>query len=196
MLDTSDSKNIQNWFKDFLKWMETSKVGLDEKKSTNNHGNFYNVTRVAICLYTDQIDKAKKILNEDVSKKIFIQQNPDGSMKEELVRTLSLHYHTFCLEAITFTSIMADKIGINICKYKDAENHTIQKYIDFLLPYYNEEKTWEYQQIKPFDYVRAADLLKYFGKKLNVYEYMQVAQNIEQKYHEVNILTGQDDITK
>ena len=39
----TDHRQLKQWFKDFLTWMTTSEIGLDEADEHNNHGTYYDV---------------------------------------------------------------------------------------------------------------------------------------------------------
>jgi hypothetical protein len=56
-----DQKAMQQWFAEFLNWMQTSKIGIDELNAKNNHGAWYDAQRLSIALYIDSIDLAKKL---------------------------------------------------------------------------------------------------------------------------------------
>ncbi|GHS84982.1 alginate lyase [Bacteroidia bacterium] len=192
-----DKTELQAWFKAFLEWMETSKVGKEEMAAQNNHGTFYDASRLAMCLYTDQFSKGKDIVNNSALNRIFNQQTKDGEMPHELVRTLAMHYTTFNLEAMVLIATMAEKIDIDVYNYTDGQGRNIQRYVDFMLPYYAQEEEWTYPQIKPFDYDRAATLLQIFGVKMHTAEYIKVAERITSNNPKAKeTLLGQQSITQ
>jgi hypothetical protein len=41
MPDRALGDGVRQWYADFLRWMTTSKKGLDEKKSGNNHATWW-----------------------------------------------------------------------------------------------------------------------------------------------------------
>jgi len=55
-----DQAGMQQWFSDFLNWMQTSKNGMDEMNAKNNHGDWYDAQRLSMALFIGTKDLAKK----------------------------------------------------------------------------------------------------------------------------------------
>lgn len=145
-----DLSGMQQWFKDFLHWMQTSKVGLDEMDAENNHGAWYDAQRLSMALFTDDIPLAKSIV-ENAQKRLDMQMNDAGEFPKELVRTISLHYSTFVMEAFFNIAIMSEKTGIDFWHYQSPSGKSLEKAFVALKPYLAQEATWNRPQIKPFE---------------------------------------------
>ncbi|MEO7983422.1 MAG: alginate lyase family protein, partial [Bacteroidota bacterium] len=48
----ADKAGMKKWFTDFLGWMQTSKIGIDEMNAGNNHGAWYEAVRLSLALFT------------------------------------------------------------------------------------------------------------------------------------------------
>jgi hypothetical protein len=150
-LATSEYKAIQDWYKQYLTWMRSSPVGLDEADELNNHGTWYDVQQVSIALFTGQQDLAKQILEEQTKKRIDSQLEVDGQQPKELARTLSWNYSLFNLRAFFELALLAENIQIDLWHYESSGKKSLQKAFSWLLPYASGTKEWQHQQIKHKD---------------------------------------------
>jgi hypothetical protein len=157
---TADDKGLQQWYKQFLQWMLTSKNGIDEHNAKNNHGTWYSTQVVDYALFTGDMKKAHE-LAEEGKKRLDSQVNAQGQMKLELERTTALGYSTFNLIAFSKLATVAQQAGTDLWSYRNAEGAGIRKAIDWLLPYAVGEKKWEYQQINNYNKSEAYELLLY-----------------------------------
>jgi len=184
---TEKDQQMQAWFGAFLDWMDTQR----HDRMVNNIGSFFEAQRVSFAIFSGQYDRARDIITNSVKHRIFQQQTEDGGQPLELQRTAALYYATFNLEAIFWIGIMADKLGIDLFNFVDAQGRSISRYVDFMVPFYTQEKEWQWQQIRPFDFVHAKNLLLMAAEWLNNPAYAQAAQRIEGTLPWLVILTGQ-----
>jgi len=165
LLQTSKSwtannhKALKNWFSDYLTWLTTSAIGLDEADEHNNHGTYYDVQVVASALFCGREDLAKKQL-ETTKARLASQLQPDGSQPHELARTLSWNYANMNLYGFMVLARLAEHVQVDLWKYHTADGKGIQKAIDWLVPYLENTKTWEYKQIKERPYDLTSTILK------------------------------------
>jgi hypothetical protein len=147
----ADQKNMQQWVTDFLQWMQTSPIGRDEMDAPNNHGAWYDALRLSLALYTNNKDLAKKIvLNAQV--RLDTQMNDKGRFPKEMERTTSLHYSTFVMDAFVTIAQMSEEVGIDMWKYTSPSGKSIKKGFEEMKPYLTQEKKWDGEQIKDFEY--------------------------------------------
>jgi len=147
----TDQKGMQQWFADFLNWMQTSKIGKDELKAKNNHGAWYDAQRLALALFIDSADLAKKIVN-NAAGRLDYQIDDNGFFPAEMERTISLHYTVFVMNAFFSIARMSEKTGIDFWKLTTPSGKSLQKSFTVLKPYLADEKNWEGQQIKDYDF--------------------------------------------
>ena len=153
-----DQKEIKKWFSEFLNWMQTSKNGIHEMKTTNNHGVWYDAQRLSIALFIDSSDLAKKIV-KNVANRLDNQVDENGFFPAELERTISLHYTCFVMDAFFLVAHMSEKTGFDLWKYTSPSGKSLKRCFEVLKPYLVKEKNWEGQQIKDFDYEEGYDIL-------------------------------------
>ncbi len=150
-LSSKDFSALQIWFTEFLTWMQTSEVGMQEMNAKNNHGVWYDAQRISMALLTNQNELAKQVV-ANVQKRINSQMDSNGFFPAELERTISLHYSLFVLEPLMQIAQMAKIVKVDLINYQSPNGNSIKKGVDALLPYLLMEKTWTGQQIKPFNF--------------------------------------------
>lgn len=155
---TEYQRGMKQWFSDFLTWMQTSKNGINEMNAPNNHGAWYDVQRLSMALFTDNMDLAKKIVLNAESR-LDKQMDNNGKFPKEMERTISLHYTAFVMNAFFTIAQMAEKTGMDLWSYTSPSGKSLKKGFNALLPYISKEKEWEGQQIKDFDYEDGYTLL-------------------------------------
>ena len=155
----TDHRQLKQWFKDFLTWMTTSEIGLDEADEHNNHGTYYDVQVINFAQFTGQMDLAKKQI-EVTKGRMASQLRPDGSQPHELARTKSFGYSLMNLEGFFIIAEFAKKQGIDLFSYQTLEGASLKKCLDFLVPFIKKDKVWPYQQIAEIHWADAEDLLR------------------------------------
>ncbi len=148
-LSAETYKGIQEWYREFLQWMRTSPIGLDEADEMNNHGTWYDVQQVMIALFTGQRQLARQMLEEQTRKRIDLQLETDGRQPKELARTLSWNYSLFNLRAFFELALLAENVDVDLWNYESPGKKSLKKAYTWLLPYATGKKDWDYQQIKP-----------------------------------------------
>jgi hypothetical protein len=145
-----DQRELMTWCDEYLNWLLTSKIGLGEAKSGNNHGVWYDVQRVSIALFVGKREVARDILERAKTERIAKQIEPDGSMPRELARTLSQHYTQFNLEALFKLAELGRAVNVDLLHYTTDDGRSIKKALDYVIPYMAGEKTWEHKQLREF----------------------------------------------
>jgi hypothetical protein len=153
-----DHEGMVNWFKEYLEWLRTSKNGIEEKKSKNNHGIWYDAQALSFALFINDQTLVKEIINS-VQKRLEIQMDSNGFFPAELERTISLHYSVFVLEPLLKIAQMSSWTNVDMWNYTTSSGKSIKKAFETLLPYMSNEKEWEKEQIKPFDFQVSVPLM-------------------------------------
>lgn len=162
----SDNNGIQQWYKEFLNWMLTSKNGKDERAAKNNHGTWYSAQVVSYALFTGDKSLAHQ-LAEEGKRRLDSQLTAEGKMPLELERTTALGYCVFNLIAWHKYAVLATHADTDLFHYTNTKGAGIQKAVDWLVPYASGEKKWGYQQINPYNKNELYELLLYAAKYLD-----------------------------
>ena len=157
----NDDSALRAWLAEFLDWLLTSKNGRDEAAARNNHGTFYDMQVLRLALVLGKTDLAKQIAAAAGAKRAATQIEPDGRQPLELQRTASLGYSAFNVQALFALATAAEYVGSDLWHYQTSDGRSIRKAVDFLLPYVDvPARKWPYEQIKPFDPVGFAAVLR------------------------------------
>jgi len=182
----ADSKQLQQWYSQYLSWMLTSKNGNDEHAAKNNHGTWFYVQAVDFALFTGNKEKAKQLV-EETKKRLDSQLTKEGKWPLELERTNALGYSTFNTRAWFDLASLAEKTGVDLWHYKNASGASLQTAIDWLMPYALGEKNWTYQQISKYNKDDFYPLLLIAAKKFTGNHYLSLANGINKQSNDLII---------
>jgi hypothetical protein len=163
---SDDQQKMKQWAADFLHWMQTSKIGIDEMNANNNHGAWYDAQRLSLALYIDSMSLAKRIV-KNAAARLDQQLNEEGLFPKELERTISLHYSAFVMHAFFNIANMAKYTGIDLWNHITPSGKSLKKAFVTLQPFLSKEKEWTRTQIKPFEFEDGYALLMDGAKQYN-----------------------------
>lgn len=186
---SADKKKLDDWATAFCYWMENSTQGQKESHAVNNHGLWYETIHLMVLAYLERTDRIREVAKQSILPKIGAQIDDDGSLPQELKRTLSLHYSTFVLEALMEANQITSQIGINLWSTPAPNGKVASQAVAYLYPYYLRPEDWKFKQIKPFDQSRAAMVLYEAGTALNDRKYLDAAKRFGLKYSSSNVET-------
>jgi hypothetical protein len=146
----SDKNKIKEWYKEYLQWMLTSENGIDEQHALNNHGTHYDVQITAFALFTGDLKLASKTIT-DAKKRIAVQIDMEGKQPLELERTNAYSYSTMNLDGWFNLALLGDKAGVNLWDYTDDKGGSLNKALNWLIPYAFAEKTRVFKQINQYN---------------------------------------------
>ncbi len=163
---TFDNDELKDWFKAYYIWMDNSKIGVDEKNATNNHGVWYDAQALAITNFLENREESKKIINRALGR-LKDQMDAKGAFPLELARTNSLHYSVFILNAFECIAQLSENINIDFRSAKLSNGMSLKNAYDFLLPFLLEEKKWTWPSLTHFNIGDAYPLLLSASKHEN-----------------------------
>jgi Alginate lyase. len=140
----SHHRVLQDWFAAYLDWLLQSQHGRDECAERNNHGTWYDAQVVAFALFCDRPEIAAHQLCAYTTARLATHIAPDGSMPQELSRTLSFNYCCFNLTAFQILATLAPHAATDL-----RAGGAIQRAADWLLPYLSGTLPWQWRQIEP-----------------------------------------------
>jgi len=147
-----DREEMKAWWIQYGEWMQTSKIGLDEKKTTNNHGAAYDVQLSAVLVMAEKEDEAKKVLGESLPARLDAHITPEGKQPRELARTKSWSYSCFNLKNICKGAVMARSLGIDLWSHEgEGGRGSLRRAMLYLVPFCKNPGAWPEKQITKFD---------------------------------------------
>lgn len=145
MLDGEVAAGVKRWFADYLHWMTTSRKGLDEKISGNNHSTWWTAQAASYATLTG--NQSAKDMAWDYYREFLVPKEiqPDGSCPREEARTNSLSYSAMNLDAFSVLCRVAAINGV------DLWHGGVEKAFLYLLPFVTHPEAWKKQQISKYN---------------------------------------------
>lgn len=146
--------DMRDWFAKYADWLMLSPRGKDALSIGNNISSWCIAQILAFSIFSKQrseyIEICKRFFKEFISK----QMDDNGCFTREIVRTRSLKYSLFNLQALSITAELLYRHDENVYNWQDENGHCLQKAFDFLVPFLLKEKPWPYQQIVEEDILK------------------------------------------
>jgi hypothetical protein len=139
-----DRLKMQTWFKAYYSWLTTSKIGLQESRTLNNHLTWYLVQKASIEIYLNRLDEAHQTLEFVLDKVVPNQINIAGLQPRELERTKSFSYSSMNLNAFWILAYLTKEMGLDFTHHPNAR--LVFMATDSLLAYDGVDR-WPFQQI-------------------------------------------------
>ncbi|CAG8605358.1 16298_t:CDS:2 [Racocetra fulgida] len=165
--DQSIDDGLKEWMSEYYVWFSTSKLGRQEGKHPNNHGTYYDVQALFLLDYLGRHDEAKEYAQISLKNRIDKGILPSGEQPHETKRATSWFYSIFNLQALFLLAERCDRFGCTIngqngWNYEGPEKQSIQRAVDYLLPFaLSGGEGWPKKNIKGFevnDYVKLLEL--------------------------------------
>jgi hypothetical protein len=145
-----DQRAMQAWSEQFLQWLLESAHGKAEAATLNNHGTHYDVQVVSLALFVGKNDVAKGVLEVARERRIAKHIEPDGSQPQELRRTKAWSYSVMNLRGLLQLARLGDHVGVDLWGYETADQRSLKKALDYLVPYATGAREWPLEQINGF----------------------------------------------
>jgi hypothetical protein len=153
-----DQSGMEGWVKEFIHWLGSSKIGIEEMNAPNNHGVWYDAQLLAYAGFMRDTTLVKTIYNRVLSR-LDMEMDAQGSFPLEMRRTTSLHYSVFILNAYSSLATRFQQLGLDLWKANTASGKSLKKGFDFILPYLLKKQAWAGPQINEFKQAEAIPLL-------------------------------------
>jgi hypothetical protein len=193
VFSSTDKTALEQWFCQYLNWMQTSPSGKIIASASNNQRTWYDDQIISIELFLNNIDQAKQLALTDEKKLLPEEINQEGGQPNELDRTKSWDYSAFNLLALCDLADLSKNVNINLWNYQTVDNRSINKAVYFLFPYATDRKKWIYKQIDPWNDHLIATPLLHAASSLNNLQYWNLGMHIQGKSetYDINMLTYQ-----
>ncbi|MCF2948546.1 alginate lyase family protein [Paraglaciecola aquimarina] len=134
---------FKHWISQYLDWLLTNKLGIEECNAHNNHGTYCEAQVANFALYIGKFSLAKKYIERVFQQRLEKQIDKTGAQPEELSRTRPLHYSLFNLEAYFYVARVGDHLGLDMWHYQTKGGKSLKQAIDFLLPAITQQGYWK-----------------------------------------------------
>jgi hypothetical protein len=173
-LSKNDLGGVVQWFSEYLKWLTTSKNGVDEREAKNNHGTCWVMQVAAFARLVGNQELLDYCRNRFKTVLVPNQIAIDGSFPEELRRTKPYGYSLFNLDAMSTICTLLSSASDNLWIYSTEDGRGVARAVDYMYPYMNDKKSWPLKPDVMYDAewpMRHISLL-FAGRALNRPEYL------------------------
>ena len=145
-MDAQTSEGVKKWFTEYTNWLLTSKPGIQEKLTKNNHSTCWAMQVASfakLCNNQAELDSISVMYKTVLLPR---QMGTDGSFPLELARTKPYGYSIFDLDAMTTLCQILSTPKDNLWAFETPDGKSIKKGISYLYPYVADKSKW---QLKP-----------------------------------------------
>ena len=141
-LSMTELGGVTIWFTDYLKWMTTSKNGMEERDAKNNHGTCWVMQVAAFAELVGDQELRAYCRNRFKTVIVPNQIAPDGSFPEELRRTKPYGYSLFNLDAMATICELLSNENDNLWTFTTSDGRRFSKAIAYMYPFIKDKKSW------------------------------------------------------
>jgi hypothetical protein len=141
-MDPATIAGIKDWFAQYTNWLMTSKLGIEEKLTKNNHSTCWAMQVASfakLCNNQAVLDslriRYKTVLLPD-------QMAVDGSFPLEMSRTKPYGYSIFNLDAMTMLCQILSTPRDNLWNFETPDGKSIKKGIGYLYSFVADKSKW------------------------------------------------------
>lgn len=141
-LSRAELDEIKQWFRDYLRWMTTSKNGIEEREAKNNHGTCW-VMQVAAFAHLTGDQKLLDFCRDRFQTVIVPNQiAADGSFPQELRRTKPYGYSLFNLEAMATVCQILSTSRNDLWTFQLSDGRGMRRAMDYMAPFIRDKRSW------------------------------------------------------
>lgn len=125
---------MTNWTTQYISWLQTNPIALEEAAAMNNHGSYYYNQLSANQIIVGDTTGAKNTTNTYFSTLYMAQINANGEQPLEAIRTRPYHYRCYNLAAMITSARLGDYLGLgSFWNMTTTKGGTIKAALDFAL---------------------------------------------------------------
>jgi hypothetical protein len=134
---TELDERMNAWSRQYITWLETSPLALDEGDSANNHGSFYYNQLASLKILVGDLTGAHNVTNTFFERQYQSQIIASGEQPLEAERTRPYHYRAYNLAAMIMNARMSmyssPTSSSSIWNEATSEGATIKTALDFAM---------------------------------------------------------------
>ena len=133
---------IQDWFRDYAQWMETSKNGIEERDAKNNHGSCWVMQVAQFAAFTGDGDSMRFCAARFRDKLVPEQVAADGSLPLELARTKPYSYSLFNMDILSTICQIVSTPAQSLWSFTTSDGRGMKKVIGYMAPFIADKSKW------------------------------------------------------
>ena len=155
----ADQIAFRHWLEQYYDWLTHIKLSIDETSMENNHMSWRDVQLVQFSIVLGKPDYAHALLQKEFPRLLEMQVKSKGEQDRELVRTNSLGYSLFNLEALFQLAVLGNYVGVDCWKITAKDGGGLYAALDYLAPYTDPGLPWPQNEVRTTDRKRLLPLL-------------------------------------
>jgi len=140
--DQKTAAGVKEWFAAYIKWLNTSKPGLQEKLVKNNHATCWAMQVASFAKLCNDKEMLDSLRIRYKTVLLPNQMGPDGSFPLEMSRTKPYGYSIFNLDAMTMLCQILSVPTDNLWEFETSDGKSIKKGINYLYPFIADKSKW------------------------------------------------------
>ena len=149
-LNKSVMTGLKNWFSDFAQWMQTSEIGIKERKTVNNHGVAYDTNLMSMAEFISDNRLMEELTDSFRTTRLEVQINADGSQPSELARNNAFNYSVYNLTHILDFCFIKESSGSH---FYEENKDKINSAFAYLWQFVNNQDAFPYKELKSWNTV-------------------------------------------
>jgi hypothetical protein len=154
-----DRSAFRHWLEQYYDWLTHFKLSMDETSTENNHMSWRDAQLIQFSLVLGKADYARSLLQQEMPRLLEMQVKSKGEQERELVRTNSLEYSLFNLEALFRLAVLGEYVGVDCWKITAKDGGGLYAALDYLAPYTDPGLPWPKAEVRATDRKRLLPLL-------------------------------------
>jgi len=141
-MDPASAVGVKKWFAEYTDWLMTSKPGVQEKLTKNNHSTCW---AMQVASFAKLCDNQAVLDSMRIRYKTVLLPNQmatDGSFPLEMSRTKPYGYSIFNLDAMTMLCQILSTPQDNLWDFETPDGKSIKKGIAYLYPFIADKNKW------------------------------------------------------
>jgi hypothetical protein len=173
----NDRRAFRHWLEMYYDWLTHTGLSADKMSTENNHETWRDVQIIQFSLVLGKADYARTFLQQEFPRLLAMQVATKGEQGYELVRTNSLGYSLFNLEALSRLATLGEYVGVDCWKYTTKDHGNLNSALDYLAPYTDPGNPWPGHEVAPANRNRLLPLLVQAYDQNNDEKYRNLLEN-------------------
>jgi len=141
-IDPETTAALKHWFAEYTNWLMTSKPGIQEKLTKNNHSTCWAMQVASFAKLCENKAVLDSLRIEYKTILLPNQMGADGSFPLEMARTKPYGYSIFNLDAMTMLCQILSTPQDNLWDFETPDGKSIKKGLNYLYPFVADKSKW------------------------------------------------------
>ncbi len=133
---------VHDWFAAYVAWMTTSKNGMEERDTKNNHASCWVMQVAEFARYVGDEKLMEWCRERFRTVLVPVQVAADGSLPLELERTKPYSYALFDMDVLATVCQILSKPGDDLWAFRTTDGRGMEKVIGYMAPFIADKSKW------------------------------------------------------